>query len=72
MAAKSTTTAPSMRIQPELHRYRANRPFASPATNADTYNKKSTVTVYDSQGNAHDMNLLLRQNGRQQLDGARD
>nr|WP_318382047.1 flagellar hook protein FlgE [uncultured Enterobacter sp.] len=27
------------------------------ATNADSYNKKGSVTVYDNQGNAHDMNV---------------
>ncbi|MFK3661869.1 MULTISPECIES: flagellar hook protein FlgE [Enterobacterales] len=55
MAAKATTTA-SMQIN--LNSTDA-KPATSPfdATNSDTYNKKGTVTVYDSQGNSHDVNL---------------
>lgn len=32
-------------------------------TNADSYNKKGSVTVFDTQGNAHDMNVYFRKNG---------
>ncbi|MBB1199711.1 flagellar hook protein FlgE [Enterobacteriaceae bacterium 89] len=57
MAAKITTTA-SMQIN-------LNSTDAAPATtpfdptNSDTYNKKGTVTVYDSQGNSHDVNVYF-------------
>ncbi|SCC26028.1 flagellar hook protein FlgE [Kosakonia oryzendophytica] len=57
MAAKITTTA-SMQIN-------LNSTDTTPAvtpfdpTNASTYNKKGSVTVYDSQGNAHDMNVYF-------------
>lgn len=56
MAAKSTTTA-SQQIN-------LNSTDAAPTvtpfdpTNVDSYNKKGTVTVFDSQGNAHNMNLF--------------
>ncbi|MGL4723533.1 MAG: flagellar hook protein FlgE [Scandinavium sp.] len=55
MAAKATSTA-SMQIN--LNSTDA-KPATSPFdyTNSDTYNKKGTVTVYDSQGNSHDVNL---------------
>lgn len=55
MAAKATTTA-AMQIN-------LNSTDAAPArspfdmTNADTYNKKGAITVYDSLGNAHDVNV---------------
>ena len=55
MAAKATTTA-SMQIN-------LNSTDAAPArspfdmTNADTNNKKGAITVYDSLGNAHDVNV---------------
>ncbi|MFW0766569.1 flagellar hook protein FlgE [Trabulsiella odontotermitis] len=57
MAAKITTTA-SMQINlNSTDKLPATTPFD--ATDADTYNKKGTVTVYDSQGNSHDMNLYF-------------
>ncbi|QLS06676.1 flagellar hook protein FlgE [Citrobacter freundii] len=56
MAAKSTTTA-SMQINlNSTDKIPANKPFS--ASDADSYNKKGTVTVFDSQGNAHDMNVF--------------
>jgi flagellar hook protein FlgE len=55
MSAKETTTAA---MQVNLNSTDAKPSVATfdPA-NADSYNKKGTVTVYDSQGNAHDMNI---------------
>jgi flagellar hook protein FlgE len=57
MAAKTTTTA-SMQIN-------LNSTDAVPAkttfspTDPDSYNKKGSITVFDSQGNAHDMNVYF-------------
>ena len=57
MPAKITTTA-SMQINlNSTDAVPATSPFD--ATNSDTYNKKGTVTVYDSQGNSHDMNVYF-------------
>lgn len=57
MAAKTTTTA-TMQIN-----LNSTDPVPSVTTfdptNADSYNKKGSVTVYDSQGNAHDMNVFF-------------
>ncbi|SEL38457.1 flagellar hook protein FlgE [Kosakonia sacchari] len=57
MAAKTTTTA-TMQINLNST---DSTPTVTPfdPTNADTYNKKGSVTVYDSQGNAHDMNVYF-------------
>ncbi|WP_276852714.1 flagellar hook protein FlgE [Enterobacter oligotrophicus] len=52
MAAKSTTTATQ---QINLNSTDDIQTAAFDATNQDTYNKKGTVTVFDSQGNAHNM-----------------
>ncbi len=61
MAAKTTTTA-SMQINlnssdslPSVN--------AFGASNADSYNKKGSVTVFDSQGNAHDMSVYFVKTG---------
>jgi flagellar hook protein FlgE len=55
MAAKATNTA-SMQINlNSTDALPATTPFDP--TNSDTYNKKGTVTVYDSLGNSHDMNV---------------
>ncbi|MEW5560169.1 flagellar hook protein FlgE [Enterobacter asburiae] len=55
MAAKATTTG-SMQINlNSTDAVPSTAPFD--ATDADTYNKKGTVTVFDSQGNSHDVNL---------------
>ena len=61
MAAKTTTTA-SMQINlnssdslPSVN--------AFDASNADSYNKKGSVTVFDSQGNAHDMSVYFVKTG---------
>ncbi|MEB4673986.1 flagellar hook protein FlgE [Enterobacteriaceae bacterium G50] len=55
MSAKTTSTAA---MQVNLNSTDAKPSVATfdPA-NADSYNKKGTITVYDSQGNAHDMNV---------------
>ncbi|ENO0516278.1 flagellar hook protein FlgE [Escherichia albertii] len=61
MAAKNTTTA-SMQIN-------LNSSDLLPTvktfdvTNADSYNKKGSVTVFDSQGNAHDMSIYFVKTG---------
>ncbi|ANI83507.1 flagellar hook protein FlgE [Kosakonia oryzae] len=57
MAAKTTTTA-TMQINLNST---DSTPTVTPfdPTNADSYNKKGSVTVYDSQGNAHDMNVYF-------------
>jgi len=52
MAAKSTTTATQ---QINLNSTDAAQTDPFDAANPDTYNKKGTVTVFDSQGNAHNM-----------------
>ena len=57
MAAKTTTTA-AMQIN-----LNSSDPLptvkAFDASNADSYNKKGSVTVFDSQGNAHDMSVYF-------------
>ena len=52
MAAKSTTTATQ---QINLNSTDTIPTAAFDPTNSDSYNKKGTVTVFDSQGNAHNM-----------------
>ncbi|MCT4717418.1 flagellar hook protein FlgE [Enterobacteriaceae bacterium H18W14] len=59
MAAKTTTTA-AMQINLNSTDAVPTKPFD--ATDSDTYNKKGTVTVFDSQGNAHDMNIFYVKN----------
>ncbi|MDM2774016.1 flagellar hook protein FlgE [Citrobacter sp. Cpo126] len=60
MAAKSTTTA-SMQVNlNSTDKVPAKTPFNP--SDADSYNKKGTVTVFDSQGNAHDMNIFYVKN----------
>ncbi|HKN03907.1 MAG TPA: flagellar hook protein FlgE [Buttiauxella sp.] len=57
MAAKTTTTA-SMQINlNSTDTTPAKTPFS--AADSDTYNKKGSITVFDSQGNAHDMNVFF-------------
>ncbi|MEI9073484.1 flagellar hook protein FlgE, partial [Pseudomonas aeruginosa] len=57
MAAKTTTTA-SMQINlNSSDPLPTVTPFS--ASNADSYNKKGSVTVFDSQGNAHDMSVYF-------------
>ncbi|QLM08564.1 flagellar hook protein FlgE [Escherichia fergusonii] len=57
MAAKTTTTA-AMQIN-----LNSSDPLPTvktfDASNADSYNKKGSVTVFDSQGNAHDMSVYF-------------
>lgn len=55
MAAKATTTA-SMQINLNSTDSLPTKTPFSP-TDSDSYNKKGSVTVYDTQGNAHDMNI---------------
>ncbi len=57
MAAKTTTTA-TMQINLNSTDDTPSVTTFDP-TNADSYNKKGSVTVYDSQGNAHDMNVYF-------------
>ena len=54
MGAKSTTTATQ---QINLNSTDDVPTVAFDPTNADSYNKKGTVTVFDSQGNEHNMNV---------------
>lgn len=56
MAAKSTTTASQQINLNSTDTAPTVTPFDP--TNVDSYNKKGTVTVFDSQGNAHNMNLF--------------
>ncbi|EIT5691039.1 flagellar hook protein FlgE [Shigella flexneri] len=62
MAAKTTTTA-SMQIN--LNSSDPLPTVVTPfsASNADSYNKKGSVTVFDSQGNAHDMSVYFVKTG---------
>ncbi|WP_343529333.1 flagellar hook protein FlgE [Yokenella regensburgei] len=55
MAAKATTTASQQINLNSTDKLPKVSPF-DPA-NADSYNKKGSVTVYDSLGNSHDMNV---------------
>lgn len=55
MAAKSTTTASQ---QINLNSTDTAPTVAFDPSTPDSYNKKGTVTVFDSQGNAHNMNLF--------------
>ena len=66
MAAKATSTAA---MQINLNSTDA-APTVTPfdATNADTYNKKGTVTVFDSLGNSHDMNIYYVKNSANNWD----
>ncbi|MBL5919672.1 flagellar hook protein FlgE [Lelliottia amnigena] len=58
MAAKSTTTA-SQQINLNSTDAAPTKAFnVADTSDPDSYNKKGTVTVYDSQGNAHNMNLF--------------
>ncbi|NIY46975.1 flagellar hook protein FlgE [Cedecea colo] len=55
MAAKTTTSAAMQINLNSTDSVPTKTPFD--ATDSDTYNKKGSVTVYDSQGNAHDENI---------------
>lgn len=55
MSAKTTSTA-AMQVNLNSTDAKPSVTTFDPA-NADSYNKKGTITVYDSQGNAHDMNI---------------
>ncbi|WP_059257959.1 flagellar hook protein FlgE [Escherichia albertii] len=61
MAAKTTTTAS---VQINLN---SSDPLPTvktfDVTDADSYNKKGSVTVFDSQGNAHDMRIYFVKTG---------
>ncbi len=60
MAAKTTTTAAMQINLNSTDAVPTKTPFD--ATDSDSYNKKGTVTVFDSQGNAHDMNVFYVKN----------
>ncbi|WP_312210765.1 flagellar hook protein FlgE [Pseudescherichia sp.] len=60
MSAKTTTTAA---MQINLNSTDAAPTVAFDPTNADSYNKKGSVTVFDSQGNSHDMNVYFVKSG---------
>ena len=66
MAAKATTTA-SMQINlNSTDKLPTKTPFSP--TDSDSYNKKGSVTVYDTQGNAHDMNIYYVKTGDNKWD----
>ncbi|WFV16433.1 flagellar hook protein FlgE [Citrobacter braakii] len=66
MAAKTTTTA-SMQINlNSTDKVPTKTPFNP--SDADSYNKKGSVTVFDSQGNAHDMNIFYVKTGPNKWD----
>ncbi|WP_435929865.1 flagellar hook protein FlgE [Dryocola sp. BD613] len=59
MAAKTTTSA-AMQINLNSTDSVPSKDFD--VTDSESYNKKGSVTVYDSQGNAHDMNVYYVKN----------
>ncbi|AUZ68984.1 MULTISPECIES: flagellar hook protein FlgE [Citrobacter] len=66
MAAKTTTTA-SMQVNlNSTDKLPTKTPFNP--SDADSYNKKGSVTVFDSQGNAHDMNIFYVKTGPNKWD----
>ena len=66
MAAKSTTTA-SMQVNlNSTDKLPTKTPFNP--SDADSYNKKGSVTVFDSQGKAHDMNIFYVKTGPNKWD----
>ena len=66
MAAKTTTTA-SMQVNlNSTDKLPTKTPFNP--SDADSYNKKGSVTVLDSQGNAHDMNIFYVKTGPNKWD----
>ena len=66
MAAKSTTTA-SMQVNLNSTDKLPTKTPLNPS-DADSYNKKGSVTVFDSQGNAHDMNIFYVKTGPNKWD----
>ena len=66
MAAKATGTAAMQINLNSTDAVPTTKPFDS--TNADTYNKKGTVTVFDSLGNSHDMNIYYVKNSANNWD----
>ncbi|MCS2163060.1 flagellar hook protein FlgE [Scandinavium sp. H11S7] len=66
MAAKATSTAAMQINLNSTDAVPAKLPFD--ATDADTYNKKGTVTVFDSLGNSHDMNIYYVKNSANNWD----
>ena len=65
MSAKATSTAA---MQMNLNSTDAVISKTFDASDPDTYNKKGTVTVYDSLGNAHDMNVYYVKNDANKWD----
>ncbi|MCS2158641.1 flagellar hook protein FlgE [Scandinavium sp. H11S7] len=66
MAAKATSTAAMQINLNSTDAVPTKTPFD--ATDADTYNKKGTVTVFDSLGNSHDMNIYYVKNSANNWD----
>lgn len=66
MSAKATTTS-AMQVNLNSTDEKPSVATFDP-TNADSYNKKGAVTVYDSQGNAHDMNVYYVKTDNNQWD----
>ncbi|MDF3827892.1 MULTISPECIES: flagellar hook protein FlgE [unclassified Pseudocitrobacter] len=66
MSAKTTSTA-AMQVNLNSTDAKPSVTTFDPA-NADSYNKKGTITVYDSQGNAHDMNVYYVKSDDNQWD----
>lgn len=61
MGAKSTDTAAMQINLNSSDKVPANKPFS--ATDADSYNKRAPLTVFDSQGNQHDINVFYVKTG---------
>ncbi len=61
MAAKATTQS-DMVVNLNSSDAAIAATTAFDVSDPDSYNKKGSITVYDSQGNAHDMNLYFRKN----------
>lgn len=61
MGAKSTDTAAMQINLNSTDKIPANTPFKP--TDADSYNKRAPVTVFDSRGNQHDINLFYVKTG---------
>ncbi|EMX9178481.1 flagellar hook protein FlgE [Citrobacter sedlakii] len=61
MGAKSTDTAAMQINLNSSDKVPANKPFSP--TDADSYNKRAPLTVFDSQGNQHDINVFYVKTG---------
>lgn len=61
MGAKSTDSAAMQINLNSSDKVPANKPFSP--TDADSYNKRAPLTVFDSQGNQHDINVFYVKTG---------